>query len=1171
MKSRLSFVELVQAAGNVTPERLDEAQERQVMGGGGIDLVLMEMGLLDEPTALALLSASANLPWVDRSHVDRAEAAAVALFPKPLAEKHRILPLALKGKTLAVAVSEVPDLALFDTIGFTLNVYLRPFITTSARLEYGLFRAYGLPLDPRIDGWLGMSGEDPDDPEPLDDDVLAVSLLDALDVRESALLQTGGPPPADGPVDAASAPAPAADAVDGAHNAAAAEDDSTPHAQDIDDDTPSFEVAEESPQSEDTDGWEAVPPRAALAEQHGDDDLQPASSAASLLTSNDDMSREQRRQELLQALDDEQAQAKRDEDDRREKRVRWTVDDAIAELALAEHRDEMIDVLLRFAYRKLSCAAVFIVQRSPQLSFVGWDVIDETLTRADMKQVRIVGSANGDADAMHALDQLFDMQSPFLGPLKDGDPLLDVFGRRPRAALLMPVVVGDRLAAVLYGDRGADPIPPSGMAELHMVVPRLGKALRNLILRSRGKAPAPADEPVEVLAPVAKSDVAMPSIDVDLDDFDDWDDVVAAAAPPPSQEAELVASDAGQADSVETGPVDEGPIDEGPVDAAPSDIAPDADVVEDDAVDKDTDESPAAEADEPAVVAEGVEAKKGKRSRPPPLPKKKPEPQLPGVDDDIAEPKVDDDVADPGVDDEEDVVLDDVVVHDVLQEGAASAEVERDAPLDLAALSTSDDIGDDAEAVEAAAAADDDAEKNDEDDAGDEGDADRVLGIEDEEDLDLDGLSFDEPAPSTASMHAPLLLSTADVGDEDHEDDEGDAVEDVDEESAPTTDASDDDDATQADVDDGPTLEPPKEVPVPHDPSDPFALPPKAAAAAAKALADDDGSEAPKDDVEELVEAYSSSIPKPAVALTPGARSRESVLLATYKDWVSTETPEMDALLLELQLPGDKGRSAIGRVVGEGDDAMPALARYFPGVVRAHPFGQLDARPDVSEFSDALACLKRLGADRAAPILMAKMSDDDRLHRYTAIWALSELHVIAALPRLAERVFDPEWRIALLAIDVLQHYDDLPVFERVMAELRKHCTKGDEVQRKRAIVAVAELKDIKALSLLTDLLGTRPKEISEEARRALVEITKQDFGSSSRRWRAWLADNENRPRVAWLVEGLAHKDAAIRASAQTELNRSTGKFFGYRADAPRQEREAALVKWRAWLTEQETA
>ena len=93
---------------------------------------------------------------------------------------------------------------------------------------------------------------------------------------------------------------------------------------------------------------------------------------------------------------------------------------------------------------------------------------------------------------------------------------------------------------------------------------------------------------------------------------------------------------------------------------------------------------------------------------------------------------------------------------------------------------------------------------------------------------------------------------------------------------------------------------------------------------------------------------------------------------------------------------------------------------------------------------------------------------------YAATAALCGLHVPSALPRLAQRIFDPELKIAVLALDVLATYLDDAGFSKVKEQVRVLIVRGDQFQKQRAILAASELKDVGALEALIDVLNTRP-------------------------------------------------------------------------------------------------
>lgn len=904
MSAGQDLATLVVEEGGVPSDRLDDALQRQVLSGGGLDTVLLEMGLIDEPTLLRLLARSEALPAVGKDAIDAADRAAVAMFPRRLAEKHGIVPLSLEGRTLSVAVSRAPDMALLDEIGFMLSVYVRPYVTAEPRIAYALYRLFEVPLPPRVRNLLGLLGEDVDGLEPL-----AAVVAKAAPVEPASSEGTGW-------------------SVTSARLA----------------------VTEASPLVAEGRGTGASAAAALLG----------GAGASSSLVDEPGPPRpsaDEGRQRLLARMEAEDAAETAREHARRTERVSWTVDDAIAELALTDDRDEMLDVVLRFAYRRLSTVAIFVLQRaaigSEAPGFLLWDLLHPTLGRRDVKDL-VVAVEGGSV-----LARLHESKSPLLGPMAEDDPLTAAFGARPRAAVLVPILVGDVLAGALYGDNGAKAVPPSSLAELHMVVPRLGKALRNLILR-RKKAAA-ADDAAEAARSVAveprAADAAVPIIEVDLDDLDDS--------------------------------------------------------LDGDAVDDDLEQAIAAMS---AASAGSFEPAAARTPTPAPVPAPK-----------------------------------------------------------------------------------------------------KATG----------------PTPTAFTTTSPAAIATTST--------------------AATTTASR---PQRTPVATGSAVPPPlpKKRPFP-----PVELPLEDVTVRPRS----DGTSS-----ETLSQPSSTTALAPAPVKSPGANARESLLLATWREWIRCEDNDTDELIGGLQQPGDAGRMVASAIVAKGNDAMPSLARYFPGVLKVHPFGPMETRPDVTDFSDATTCLLRLGADRAAPILVSELGHEDRLHRYTAVWCLSELHVPAALPRLAQRAFDPELRIALLALEVLDGYRGVPGFPKVVEWLREFLRRGDVFQRKRAILAAAEVSDREALDLLVNLLGTRPKEVAEEARQALLEITLQDFGFGERRWRAWIADNLRQPRTRWLLDGLSHKDVDIRERAQQELNRLTGENFGYRADASRKDREAAVKVWTAWWSEQ---
>ncbi|MBI1948476.1 MAG: hypothetical protein HYS27_22510 [Deltaproteobacteria bacterium] len=940
--------------GVLPQARVEEAQERQVLLGGTLDTALLELGAVDEAALLPLLERAYHAKAVGKSELGAVAPAVTSLFPRRIAEKHAVVPVELSGRRLLLAVSGPPDLALLDEIGFMLSVYVRPATATQARIAWALSRLYGVAVPPRLEAVLGKGGEHAEDLR---------AAAEAWHARPALASVARAAPPAE--VEEPSAPTPAAQDASGWSVAA--------HAG-LDAGTPSAPVLE--------------------AIDGGSMEAQAAAKAA------------------------QQRAARDPEVRRRNERVLWTVDDAIAELALAEERDAMLDVVLRFAYRRLSTVAIFIQQRTPDgPGFVGWDVIDPLLAKKDISSFALP------AEGPHGLGQVFAMRSPFLGPLKREDPLVRLFGRKPRAVLLLPILVGDRLIGVLYGDASGRSIPPSALAELHMVVPRLGKGLGNLILRKKRALRA------QLGAPTALEVGRLPS----------------AVAEEPQLEQPIAVAARAPARAMPTIDIDISVID------AASAL-----------------EAPAALSSEPESA--------------------------------VAMPWAD------GLPDDEDVRLDEAAVAALgaaLTAAPAVAGARLEVPTDSAPVESApvESAPVESAPVESAPAARAPIDEERDDD----------------EQVKVDEAMLAELAPRARRAAAPILSS----------------------------------------IPDGEPMPPPEE---------PAAAPEQGPAPAQPPWHEDDAEPARSEDLAALLD---ETAMQGAVAPSPGARARESLLLATHRAWLAHDDDENDALVGRLATQGEgERRQALLSVLAQRLAVLPSLARYFPGSLAEHPFGGMSARPEVVEFSDCLHCLVRFGADLAAPILIAELDHEDRLHRYAAVWALSALRVPAALPRLALRIFDPEIAVATLALEVLDGYRDAPDFEKVVAGVRDLLRRGDDFQRARAVLAAAELRDRAALLALVELLGTRPVELSDDAQRALVEITKQDFGTADRRWRAWIADNEAVPRTRWLIDGLRSPDEHIRRGSQAELNKLTGQFFGYRFDASRADRETGLQAWNDWWSGQ---
>jgi Type II secretion system (T2SS), protein E, N-terminal domain len=157
---------------------------------------------------------------------------------------------------------------------------------------------------------------------------------------------------------------------------------------------------------------------------------------------------------------------------------------------------------------------------------------------------------------------------------------------------------------------------------------------------------------------------------------------------------------------------------------------------------------------------------------------------------------------------------------------------------------------------------------------------------------------------------------------------------------------------------------------------------------------------------------------------------------------------------------------------------------------------------------------------------------------------------------------DAESSARLAALRVLRLRLDRPRVRALGDKLREQL-KGPAERAVPAAGALGELRDPLAVPALIEVLEG-PPSLVRTAARALVEIAKQDFGQSRKKWLVWWETHKGADRVDWLLEGLSHKAPEIRFSASEELRLITGEYFGYHFDLPKREREEAKERWQQW-------
>src|SRR5882762_1335451 len=102
MPSRLSS--LLVRDGLVGVKRMEKAFQRQVIYGGSLDTILLEMNLVPEERLTQYLALASGLPPAARDEGAEIQASAIAVVPRDVSEQFRAVPLALDGEALRLLV-----------------------------------------------------------------------------------------------------------------------------------------------------------------------------------------------------------------------------------------------------------------------------------------------------------------------------------------------------------------------------------------------------------------------------------------------------------------------------------------------------------------------------------------------------------------------------------------------------------------------------------------------------------------------------------------------------------------------------------------------------------------------------------------------------------------------------------------------------------------------------------------------------------------------------------------------------------------------------------------------------------------------------------------------------------------------------------------------------------
>jgi hypothetical protein len=261
----------------------------------------------------------------------------------------------------------------------------------------------------------------------------------------------------------------------------------------------------------------------------------------------------------------------------------------------------------------------------------------------------------------------------------------------------------------------------------------------------------------------------------------------------------------------------------------------------------------------------------------------------------------------------------------------------------------------------------------------------------------------------------------------------------------------------------------------------------------------------------------------------------------------------------------EAARTLVMRAAVASDSLLAAVGSVFPGTLwfdRSRTRG----RAPVAEQASAPCAFLVAARQRAVPVLGELLASSDRTVRFCAAIVARQVHHPALVEPLIRMLVDADSDNADIGMLALSAMDRLLV-EPKLAPLRTALANKDAPPGQHLLAArtLGTLRDVSAIPLLVERVGSSAPDVAEAAHRALRTITGQGVKKSRFRWKRWSKKNAGRPRSEWLLEGLESPDTAVRVIAMRELILVTAEDLGLHRTARREDALAVRDEYRALL------
>ena len=448
----------LRSKGKVTEEQLQRALHDKAFYGDRLGNSLVKLGLIDEDTLGAYLAEQARTRYAPALRLENVPSEVIAAVPARLAAKYRIVPIAIEGRRLHLAMRDPKDLIALDEIAFLTGLPIEPYVATEFRLIRAIERHYNISLGTKTIP-VAPGPPDPSRPKGAPRPAVVAQPPSEPEMGLDGLPLNADPDDLDQPFldSAGDTPPPTMDSTDSVPTSLEAWR-GHPDAPTENQDPPTTErrraagPAVRPPRG--TQGAGA-PARSAPAAGGPSPHPSPAASGpgpAAIIPPA-----------ALEPL-----------------RPAATMESVSSRLRQAETRDEVFDAVLDFTVGQFKRAALFVVQQDRVLGWSGRGAglqpsrVRNVIVPLDRPSLFVFFRTGGDY---------------FYGPVPDlpanAKFYLDLGCPPPARVLLVPLTITDKPAVILYSDNGSDASMAPDIERYRRLLKKAALALEVLILRNK--------------------------------------------------------------------------------------------------------------------------------------------------------------------------------------------------------------------------------------------------------------------------------------------------------------------------------------------------------------------------------------------------------------------------------------------------------------------------------------------------------------------------------------------------------------------------------------------------------------------------------------------------------------------------------------------------------------